>query len=255
MRKIFLLFCLFMSVLSCYSQNRNDLYKQIVTKLVYPVEMQADDYFVYSDDSIEFHIRTIGDNDDRILMLAVGVINKTNNKIYIDWDNTHLCGSKVVFGDDRRLFIDNKKEAELLYGGEETPMRELLPRKNITDYSVIPLYSSSEKDEFLANLIVPIRFLEDVKDYKFTISFSKYSETEIDSLFNIQKEYYQLSKKVRKKMTKDEVVAIMGEPLKTDHIIPLKSDNAIISGLYYPFVFIRFGYNEKVDKVILKKSY
>ena len=44
---------------------------------------------------------------------------------------------------DRRLFADHKKSPELLYVGESTPFRGILPRKNVTDYSILPIYKNT----------------------------------------------------------------------------------------------------------------
>lgn len=254
MKKFFVLYLLSFFSLSVFSQNRGDLYKHVVTRLTYPVQTGDESYFTYSDGGLEFHIVPSCDYRCReYSMISVLVSNNTSDKIHVDWDNAHLCGSKIVFSDDRRLFADHKKSPELLYVGESTPFRGLLPRKNVTDYSILPIYTYRSTDEYLADLIIPIVFPGGSKDYKFTISFSKYSEAEVDSLFPLQKEYYRLSRRLKKRMSKEDVLSIMGAPISVACAGDSSSRPSSSSVLHYPFVFVHLGRNETVDMVELRK--
>lgn len=63
------------------------------------------------------------------------------------------------------------------------------------------------------SLILPIRKNNKELDYRFTIRFSLYDESEVDSLNSLREKMYTLSKQIKKGFTREQVEEILGKPI------------------------------------------
>ncbi len=241
--KTFFIFFLMVSSICASAQNRKDFYKEAKISLTKPIQS---DSLKYEDEKVSFNFFPIHDYDG-YYYIEVEITNKTDNRLYIEWENARINGSKVVFSEDRKLFMNNKKEDEVVVGGEKSEKRKILPIKNVGDNGIHAIFDDSQKMNMDIPIIIPIKREDTINDYKFTISFSKYSESEIDSMFAIKKKYYALSKQVKKKMTLQQVVDIMGQ--YDDTVYMDVEGKRIFCAIVYPYVDIWFDQDGKVSSI------
>lgn len=242
---LFILFSFLICCLPTKSQNRKDLYKEVKIKLLEPYESSE---LKFSDNKVDIDFFPIYKSDGYYFM-GVTINNKTEQRIYIEWENARISGSKVVFDDDRELFINNKKSDEVVVSGEKSEYRSILPKDNVGDYGLHALFSDDSKGFRNIPIILPIRYNNnDVVDYKFIIQFSKYNEKEIDSLFAEKVKYSNLSKSIKKKMTIEQVKEIMGEFKDGSYMMDSDGNKKYIN-LCYPFVMIWLDNKGQVQKV------
>ena len=242
MKKNILFICITFS-LSIYAQKRDDLYEYTKISLIKPIKSSNLDY---SDDKIDVHFSPKYKYDG-YYFIGITVKNKTSQRFYIEWDNARICGSKAIFNDDRMLFMNNKKDDEAVACDEESEEKQIMPKENVLKYSVSALYETKSSGEREIPIILPIRFSEEVIDYKFSWLFSKYSETEIDSMYAERQKYYNLSKLVKKKMTIEQVKEIMGEFEDGSYII--RNGEKKYFSLAYPGISIDLDRDGLVTKI------
>ena len=248
-RKCFIALCLlFCCNLCVQSQNREYFSKkQIISEfnekvkysLTKPYE-SSDLYF--SDDKIGVDFFPIKDYDG-IYFIGITVKNNTANRIYIEWENARINGSKVVFSDDSRLLMSNVKSDEVVVSGEKSETKKIMPKDNVHDNHLLALFRYNNDRSIDIPIILPIRYDNNIVDYKFSINLSKYSEAEIDSMYNKRLKYHKLSKTIKKGMTIDQVVSIMGSEEKELEITDI--DQVLI----YPFVYVNLDEKMKVKSV------
>lgn len=103
---------------------------------------------------------------------GVYVKNNTDQRIYVEWSNFRFDGSPIVFDTDNRLFMNNKKEDEVVMPGEWLD-KNVIQKNLVGDSWVTPWLSRKyikKGGEQTAKIIVPIRYANgDVKDYVFVI--------------------------------------------------------------------------------------
>ena len=247
MKKYYLLilFSFLICCLQIKSQSRNDLYKKVKIMLLQPYESSE---LKFSDSKVDIEFSPVYGLDGYYFINVI-VSNKTEKRIYIEWDNARINGSKAVFNDDRKLFLNNSKSDEVVISGEKSESRSIMPKENVGDDRLYPFFYNNSNGFSNIPIILPIRYSnDDVIDYKFTIQFSKYSETEIDSMYAEKVKYYNLSKSLKKKMTIEQVKEIMGEFRDGSYIMESDGNKRYIS-LDYPSVQIWLDNKGQVRKV------
>ncbi|GEM_PF-2752968 len=248
MKKYYLpiLFLFLICCLPTLSQNRSDLYKKVRIRLLQPYESTE---LKFSDNKVDIDFLPKYSYDG-YYFIGITVNNKTEQRIHIEWDNARINGSKVVFDDDRKLFLNNSKSDEVIISGEKSEYRSIMPKDNVRDYGLYPLFSNNSNGFRNIPIILPIRFKnDDVVDYKFTIQFSKYNETEIDSMYAEKVKYHNLSKSIKKKMTIEQVKEIMGEFKDGSYIMDAEGNIKRYITLSYPFVEIWLDNQGRVKKI------
>lgn len=207
---------------SMAQNKRNDFYHRSKKAMVFPyenVKRYESDSIVYQDSLIRatFEFEYVYLNGVNWLMIDVE--NKTDNRIYIEWENVRLNKSKIKFVLDSNLKKELKKEDECILGGESSGYRFLEKDLSISSQKVEKkeIYLRKHGDTEL-QLSLPIRYGDKIKDYKFVFSFTKYSETEIDSLFNLYNEITNKIKYLKKGMNREEVEAIMGKSISESYM-------------------------------------
>lgn len=104
------------------------------------------------------------------------VRNNTNQRFFIEWENARCNFGKVVFGDDRRISMNNPKADEAVSAYSSSLSRELTSMSNIGDESVYSLYhvknlKNGQTESVYLN--IPIRFSDgSVEEYHLTLKYS-----------------------------------------------------------------------------------
>ena len=109
------------------------------------------------------------------------VKNGTDERIYIEWENARLDGSRVVFGDDSRISMRNPKADEAVSSHETSISREITGEKKIDDEYQIELYNVRDlkkknlglKDR--TYIIRPIRYMDGTVE-EFKLEFTAWFE-------------------------------------------------------------------------------
>ena len=144
----------------------------IVTDIIEPECPRTEEYgSMFQNDSI-----WIGFGADEY-SCRVSIKNNTDRRIYIEWSNFRWDGSQIVFDTDSRLFINNKKEDEVIMPGEWLGQNFI--QKNLVGESWITPWVDikylKKGGETKSKIIVPIRYADGyTKDYVFIIK--AYSE-------------------------------------------------------------------------------
>lgn len=218
MKKLFILFLLmFLPAIAMAQVKRNVFYSKSKKMMVYPyeaVKRYESDSIIYQDSIIRvtFEFEYIPLNGVKYLMLDI--LNRTEERIYVEWDNVRLNKNKIKFVLDSSHKKDLKIEDECIIGGESSGYRFIEK-----DFSVSS--SKIEKGDIYLRkwgntdfqVILPIKIGEKLKDYKFQFKFVKYSEEEIDSLYTLAREIEEKRKMLKKGMSRSEVENIMGKPI------------------------------------------
>lgn len=102
----------------------------------------------------------------------VSIKNNTNERMYIEWSNFRWDSSPVVFDTDSRLFMNTKKEDEVImpgdWLGQNIIQRNLIGESWITPW--VDVKYLKKGGSVKSKLIVPIRYSNGVtKDYTFVI--------------------------------------------------------------------------------------
>lgn len=266
MRRWLLIILSLVSLYAFAQSDRKDFYHRSKKAMVYPyenVKRYESDSIIYQDDSIRvtFEFEYIPLNGVKYLM--IDILNRTDNRIYVEWENVRLNQTKFKFLFDSLHKDDLKKEDECIFGGESSGYRFLEKDFNVTSSKVDnkEIYLRKRGDTEL-QVRLPIRFQDKTKDYKFIFKFSKYSEEEIDSLYALNKEMMAKKKNLKKGMSRDEVEEIMGKPISESimetnwgssravkfYSHGVKKGDVILS---YPFIniFMRAGVLSKAAEV------
>ncbi len=262
-----LLLFLFNFPLTLQAGDREDFYHRTKKSMTFPyhkIKRYECDSIIYQDSCVKvtFEFEYIPLNGVKYLM--VDILNKTEDRIYIEWENVKINKSKINFLFDSKLKNDFKKEDECIFDGESSGYRFLQKDLEISASNVESkdIYLRKNGDSQL-QVRLPIRFDEKTKDYKFVFKFEKYSESEIDSLNNLRNDIEKRIKFLKKGMSRSEVESIMGKPFNES---VMKSGwggsrwtkfypSGVKKGdlvLCYPFynVYIRKGVMAKAAEVI-----
>lgn len=123
---------------------------QVGDSIVYPSNENTPHYTLFDVDSI-LQIRAsdyLGDFVD------IGLYNKSDQPIIIDWENARFNWSKVIFSTDRPITMDSQpKPQETVYPGRGTSSKQITGRSKYIN-GVWPLY---DRDELKNGNPVPIR--------------------------------------------------------------------------------------------------
>lgn len=102
--------------------------------------------------------------------------NNTNDRIFIEWENARCEGGKIVFGDDRRITMNNAKPDEAVSSKETSLTRSVTSYNRIGSDNIRPLYSlkllkGGSSD--IVTLKIPVRFKDgSVEEYTFEVILS-----------------------------------------------------------------------------------
>lgn len=218
MRKLLLRLLLFsVAVLMPITANAKEpkMNRAIKRMLVFPyqqVKRYESDTLVYRDSIIDVTFDLLSEPYRRTSTFGIKLKNKTEERIYIEWENARIDHRKVVFGHDYVSKQNDIKGDECVIRGEESEYVFLFFRDG----------SSIENDDFMykaswgtkdVSLILPIRKNNKELDYRFTIRFSLYDESEVDSLNSLREKMYTLSKQIKKGFTREQVEEILGKPI------------------------------------------
>lgn len=87
--------------------------------------------------------------------------NNTKERVFIEWENARCEGGKVVFGDDRRISMNNPKADEAVSANSYSLSRDITSMSKIGSDFILPLYHTSRikkgEDETVM-LKIPVRF-------------------------------------------------------------------------------------------------
>lgn len=262
-----LLSILFFPNCSLAQNERDDYYHRSKKAMVYPyenVKRYESDSIVYNDDLIKAtfvfeYLGMLGLN-----YLILDVLNKTDDRIYIEWENVRLNKSKIKFVLDSKHKNDLRKEDECILGGESSGYKFIDNDFTPSQQNAVnkELYLRKRGDTEL-QLRLPIRYGDKTKDYKFVFNFTKYSEQEIDSLFNLYNETTKKIKLLKKDMKRDEIETVMGKAISESYMETNSGSARAVLGfprglkkgdliLSYPFynVYMRDGLMVKAAAVI-----
>ncbi len=108
--------------------------------------------------------------------LTIYLWNWTNDRIYIEWENARCDGGKVVFGDDRRITMNNAKADEAVSSKNMSLRRDVTSADRIGSDYILPLFRIKLLKEGLSDnvtLKIPIRFMDgSVEEYTFNVKLS-----------------------------------------------------------------------------------
>lgn len=106
--------------------------------------------------------------------LSIEVENKTDERVYIEWENARFNNAKLVFDDDSRLSMKNEKADEVVIAHSNTKKR-VTSKKYVLDSSLKPITKKSiiKKNGYdSAQIILPMKYKDKNCDYVFNIRFS-----------------------------------------------------------------------------------
>lgn len=108
--------------------------------------------------------------------LTIYLVNCTNDRIYIEWENARCDNGKVVFGDDRRITMNNPKADEAVSSLSMSLRRDVTSADRIGSNYILPLFRIKLLKEGLSDnvtLKIPIRFMDgSVEEYTFNVKLS-----------------------------------------------------------------------------------
>ncbi len=174
MKRLLILLMAFVLCSSIYGQER-----PIRTLMLSPIRSEE---MKFEDDSckISFDYRESGG------MIYVQVYNKTGKRAYIEWENARLDGSRIVFGDDRRITMGNAKADEAIPAKSASISRDILSEgwggSETISNPVSPSTVRGRGGKDL-NVVIPVRFGEgETIDYQFRIAIFSYNPVDIEQI-------------------------------------------------------------------------
>ena len=89
--------------------------------------------------------------------------NGTNDRVYIEWENARLTGSRIIFGDDRRITMGQPKADEAVSGNSYSISRDITGEVYVGSSYLGSLYHPKELKKNIGKkdttyLTIPIRF-------------------------------------------------------------------------------------------------
>ena len=160
MKKIVLLMTFFLMGLA--NASSKDI---VVSVVVDGVEMAA------YEDSIVKVIFSMSWNTN---FLSITIENKTDDRVYIEWENARFNNAKLVFDDDTRESMKNEKADEVVIAHSNTK-KLVTSKKYVLDSSLKPITKKSiiKKNGYdSAQIILPMKYKDKNCDYLFNIKFS-----------------------------------------------------------------------------------
>lgn len=229
-----ILFILMVSVL-CLGVSAQE--RPIRTLMLEPVKSEE---MVFEDDSCTVRF----DYSESSGMLCVRVYNKTGKRAYIEWENARLDGSRVVFGDDRRINMGNPKADESVPSGSWSISRDILAEGWVgSEFISSPISRGRVKGRGGAELavVIPVRFGDgEAVDYRFRVAVFSYNPVDVG----------QIAEGVKAK----DVKKILGKP-DDMWVDPWGTANTKADWYYAGNAIIRIRKGVVDEIVSLKKSY
>lgn len=113
--------------------------------------------------------------------LTVYLWNNTSERIYIEWENARCEYGKVIFGDDRRITMNNAKADEAISPHSQSLKRDVTSMDKVGSDYISPLFRTSNLKQGIdenINLKIPVRFADGkVEEYCFNIRLYWQAET------------------------------------------------------------------------------
>lgn len=108
------------------------------------------------------------------------VFNKTNERIFIEWENARILGDRVVFSDDRRITMNNPKADEAVSPISFSIRRDITSARKIGENYIFPLFYTKNLKKNLGEkstiyLKIPIRYLDNTVE-EFNIELTVWFE-------------------------------------------------------------------------------
>lgn len=100
--------------------------------------------------------------------LDVTIENKTQQRIYVEWENARIKDEPIVFGDDYKLFAHREKPDEVIHIGSKS--KRFIARVSQVDNDGLRLFYWNTFKKYgesaICHVIIPIRFDNKTVDYK-----------------------------------------------------------------------------------------
>ena len=97
----------------------------------------------------------------------------TDERIFIEWENARCQSGKVVFGDDRRITMNNAKADEAISANSHSLTKEVTSADNIMSDDIIPLFRTKYLQDGIDKYVkikIPVRFADGtVEEYDFYV--------------------------------------------------------------------------------------
>lgn len=173
MKKLFIFMVLIFISIGLFAQVSVEYNGSVLCVLSEPDTNQSKDC-VYEDSIAKFEFYP------KEYFVGVEVTNNMNERIYIEWENARLNGGKVVFDDDSRLLMNEKKEDEVVISNEKSVKRSITSSYKILSNTILPLYYKKDmkkdwkktgKGYSTTSIIIPIKYGNKIIDYKFKLKF------------------------------------------------------------------------------------
>lgn len=104
------------------------------------------------------------------------ITNNTEGRIEIEWENAKFESERIIFSDDSPLTMNNKKENEVIYGGDK--LKKTFTSKKFYSERLLEVFSIYSKKTIKKNggelkrtLILPVIHNGETTDYRFELIF------------------------------------------------------------------------------------
>ena len=233
MKKIFFLL---VSVMLCATLSSKEK-PQLSVRILYPYsEGLTNEY----EDSI---IRVNFDVSEKALYLIIH--NKTNSRIYLEWENFRIDNSAIAFDTDRRIKMDEPKSDEVIFPSNNSTHNYLIPKKAIDD-SYISAWWDIDKikkmGEQFSKVIIPIRVNDKNIDYVFHIGVACISDG-VRSKVNIPTK--EKIDSIQEGMRYEDVISLIGYPNS------FSQNDKSFTAYYFNGLSVEFQAAYKVHAVVL----
>lgn len=168
MRKTLLLFalCCVFSLSAQYKTYKKNVYVKFDN-----IESEKPDELISIQDSLSFTFKPYSDN-----FWETKIENNTNQRITIDWDNAIISSnnrsSKIIFSDDRRLFLGSPKQPEVILQNNYSSKRvdALVNFNGSVDHPLYYLKELKRNGTCKVVIILPIIKNDTTKEYEFSFT-------------------------------------------------------------------------------------
>lgn len=179
MKRVLLLAILSLFAISSYAQD--GIIHIVMLEPVFSNEA------VFETDSCRFEFSysspTYNDNSG---LVGVRVFNKTPKRAYIEWENARYDNSRIAFGDDSRITMQNPKADESIPSNSSSISREIMATSWVgSDFILNPIRSHlvRKKGGTEMEIIIPVRFGDtETIDYKFKLSVYYYNPVDCSQI-------------------------------------------------------------------------
>lgn len=129
--------------------------------MIFPLRITAHGYSIcFENNQLDYFVDSlflvsVSLLDENVILICVG--NRTEERIYIEWENVRINGSQIAFANDYIQDINNPHADEMIMS-KETGSKRVLSRR------LIPLFDKEKVDDgYSDNIIIllPIRVGKD----------------------------------------------------------------------------------------------